>query len=516
MTSDDGQRLRAVIETAVDGVILIDADGTVQTFNKACETLFGYAAAEVVGRNVRMLMPEPYHGQHDGYLRRYLDTGERRIIGIGREVAARRKDGSVFPIELSVGEAQQGDDRSFVGIIRDITARKQAEQELSDSLERLRAVIDTAVDGVILIDADGTVRTFNKACETLFGYPADEVVGRNVRMLMPEPYHGQHDEYLRRYLDTGERRIIGIGREVAARRKDGSVFPIELSVGEAQQGDDRSFVGIIRDITARKEAETALLLHTRELERLNRTLKRQSEDLERSNSELRLFASAASHDLKEPLRKIRTFGDFLLSEYGDRLDEDGQRYVEVMVDGATRMGRMIDGILAYSRAGLAELEIGEVDLAELWHAVCCDLDIQVEEAGAVISAEELPVVEGDAARLHQVFQNLLSNALKYRSPHRPLRISITAERRAAVPGRDECVISIADNGIGFEQAFAEAIFEPFKRLQGRKGVDGVGLGLALCHRIVRLHTGTIEAEGRPDGGATFRVVLPLRQEVRHG
>lgn len=386
----------------------------------------------------------------------------------------------------------------------------------SDNRQRLRAVIETAVDGVILIDADGTVQTFNKACETLFGYPAEEVVGRNVRMLMPEPYHGQHDDYLRRYLDTGERKIIGIGREVAARRKDGSVFPIELSVGEAQQGDGRSFVGIIRDITARKDAETALILHSRELERLNRALKRQSEDLERSNSELRLFASAASHDLKEPLRKIRTFGDFLMSEYGDRLDEDGQRYVEVMVDGATRMGRMIDGILAYSRAGLAELEIGEVDLAELWRSVCDDLEIQIEEAAATISVEELPTVEGDAARLHQVFQNLLSNALKYRSPHRPLRISITAERRAAVPGGEECVIAIADNGIGFEQAFAEAVFEPFKRLQGRKGVDGVGLGLALCHRIVRLHNGSIEAEGRPDEGAAFRVVLPLRQEVRHG
>ncbi|MEQ9331706.1 PAS domain S-box protein [Thalassobaculum sp.] len=518
---DSAERLRAVIDTAVDGVILIDSEGIVQTFNKACEGLFGYVADEVVGRNVRMLMPEPYHGEHDGYLRRYLATGERKIIGIGREVSARRKDGTVFPIELSVGEteapeARPGGEHGFVGIIRDISARKQAERELSDSLARLRAVIGTAVDGVILIDSNGIVQSFNAACEGLFGYQADEVVGHNVRMLMPEPYHGEHDGYLQHYLDTGERKIIGIGREVSARRKDGTVFPIELSVGEAQQGADRIFVGIIRDVTARKEAETALIRHTRELERLNRALRLQSVDLERSNDELRLFASAASHDLKEPLRKIQTFGDFLVTEHADRLDDEGRHYVGVMVDGAARMARMIDGILAYSRAGLAEIDVSRVDLAELWHAVCSDLEIQVAEADATVSVQPMPAIEADAVRLHQVFQNLLSNALKYRSPSRPLTVSVDAATRPAAGGREEVVMSVVDNGNGFDPAYADAIFEPFKRLQGRKGVDGIGLGLALCHRIVRLHSGAIEAEGRPGIGATFRVTLPVRQEARNG
>jgi two-component system, LuxR family, sensor kinase FixL len=385
-----------------------------------------------------------------------------------------------------------------------------------DSGERLRAVIDTAVDGVILIDSSGTVQTFNKACEELFGYAADEVVGRNVRMLMPEPYHGQHDDYLRRYLETGERRIIGIGREVSAQRKDGTVFPVELSVGEAQQGADRIFVGTIRDVTARKEAETALILHSRELERLNRALRRQSVDLERSNAELRLFASAASHDLKEPLRKIQTFGDFLMAEYADRIGEEGRHYIAIMVDGAARMARMIEGILAYSRAGLTEIEVAEIDLTEHWRAVCSDLEIQIEEAGATISIGTMPTIEADPVRLQQVFQNLLSNALKYRSANRPPSIVVDAEIRGGGSGGGDCVISIADNGSGFDPEFAEAIFEPFKRLQGRKGVDGVGLGLALCHRIVRLHSGSIEAEGRPGVGATFRVVLPVRQEARHG
>lgn len=520
MMPESSERLRAVIDTAVDGVILIDSAGIVQTFNKACEAMFGYGADEVIGRNVRMLMPEPYHGEHDGYLRSYLATGERKIIGIGREVAARRRDGTVFPIELSVGEARSqgdrsGDGRTFVGIIRDITARKQAERQLSDSLERLRAVIDTAVDGVILIDTSGSVRTFNKACERMFGYVADEVIGRNVHMLMPEPYRSEHDGYLRHYLDTGERRIIGIGREVRARRKDGSVFPIELSVGEVAQGEDGMFVGIIRDVTARKEAETAMILYAREQERLNRALKRKSEDLERSNDELRLFASAASHDLKEPLRKIRTFGDFLQTETADQLGEDGRRYVDIMVDGAARMSRMIDGILAYSRAGLADLQVTQTDLADLWGMVCSDLEIQVQEAEATIEIGPMPAIDGDPIRLQQVLQNLLSNAIKYRSPSRPLRVTATAEIRDHGPAGEICVLTVTDNGIGFDPQYVTAIFEPFKRLQGRR-TDGIGLGLALCHRIVRLHNGSIEAEGRPGSGATFRVSLPVRQEVRHG
>lgn len=387
---------------------------------------------------------------------------------------------------------------------------------MPESSERLRAVIETAVDGVILIDTAGVVLTFNKACEALFGYRADEVIGSNVRMLMPEPYHREHDGYLRGYLDTGDRKIIGIGREVAARRKDGTVFPIELSVGEARQGDDRTFVGIIRDITARKQAETAMILYAREQERLNRALKRQSQDLERSNDELRLFASAASHDLKEPLRKIRTFGDFLLTENAEQLGEDGRRYVDIMVDGAARMSRMIDGILAYSRAGLQDLQVSQVDLGGLWGVVCDDLEIQIGEAGASVEIGDMPTVDGDPIRLQQVLQNLLSNALKYRSPARPLKVTAGAELRDHGPGGEVCVLTVSDNGVGFDPQYASAIFEPFKRLQGRRQTEGIGLGLALCHRIVRLHNGSIEAEGSPGSGATFRVVLPLRQEARHG
>jgi PAS domain S-box-containing protein len=196
-------RLRAVVDTAVDGVIVIDAYGKVLMFNPACERLFGYRAEDVLGENVKMLMPEPYQSGHDAYLRNYRDGGEPKIIGIGREVLGRKRNGATFPMDLSVGEALEDGEPIFIGTIRDLTERKAAEKALRESAERTRAVVETAVDGVILIDAFGNVLVFNPACERLFGYAAREVVGQNVRMLMPPPYREGHDSYIANYRRTG-------------------------------------------------------------------------------------------------------------------------------------------------------------------------------------------------------------------------------------------------------------------------------------------------------------------------
>src|SRR5258705_238057 len=251
--------MRALIEPAVDGAILIDARGVVLMFNPACEKLFGYCADEVIGKNVKMLMPEPYRHEHDGYVANYLDSRKPKIIGIGREVVGLRKDGSTFPMDLSVGEAKhQGGGSIFVAIIRDITERKSAERALHESAGRMHALIETAVDGAILIDARGVVLMFNPACERLFGYSADEVIGKNVKMLMPEPYRHEHDGYIANYRDSRKPKIIGIGREVVGLRADGSTFPMDLSVGEAKhQGGGSIFVGI-RHATTRNNSAAAV------------------------------------------------------------------------------------------------------------------------------------------------------------------------------------------------------------------------------------------------------------------
>ena len=253
--SDSTERYRSIVETAVDAIVTIDETGVIDSVNPATETLFGYAAEEMVGHNVSMLMSEPQASEHDGYLRRYLAGGEPRIIGIGREVVARRKDGSTFPMHLAVGQMEVDGRTMFTGVIRDLSDRFAAEEALRASEERYRAIIDTAVDGIIGIAADGTLADFNRAAERIFGYSAAEVVGRNVRMLMPEPDHSAHDGYLRRYLAGGEPRIIGVGREVVGLRKDGSTFPMHLGVSQVRHGGERRFAGIVRDMTDLRAAE---------------------------------------------------------------------------------------------------------------------------------------------------------------------------------------------------------------------------------------------------------------------
>jgi two-component system sensor histidine kinase EvgS len=255
---DSTERHRSIVETAVDAIITIDETGRVESVNPAGERMFGWSAADLIGHNVRVLMPEPDASGHDGYLRRYLTDGDPRIIGSGRQVSGLRRDGTTFPMYLSVGEMRVRGRRMFTGIVRDVTDRVRAEERLRASEARHRAIVETAVDAIITISSRGIVDSFNSAAERIFGYSADEVIGRNVSMLMPEPDRSAHDGYLARYLGGGDPRIIGKGREVTGRRKDGSTFPMHLAVSELMVGDERRFTGIVRDISDLKRAEREL------------------------------------------------------------------------------------------------------------------------------------------------------------------------------------------------------------------------------------------------------------------
>jgi|GEM_PF-581808 len=259
----DGALLRSVVETVIDGILTIDSWGTIITANSAVTKLFGYAPDEIIGQNVKILMPEPYHGEHDSYLHNYHESGVRKIIGIGREVSGLRKDGSVFSMELAVGETTTPSGQIFTGIVRDITERKKAEEELRRERGLLSAVVETAVDGIITIDEEGIILSANSATVSIFGYLAEELIGENVRILMPDPYHGEHDQYLKNYMGGGEAKIIGIGRQVKGRRKSGEMFPLELAVSETHTEDGRIFTGIVRDITDRVLSEESLMENQR-------------------------------------------------------------------------------------------------------------------------------------------------------------------------------------------------------------------------------------------------------------
>ncbi len=248
----------AILDAATDGMITIDAKGVVGTFNRAAEGIFGYGASEVIGRNIKMLMPDPYHSDHDGYLAAYKATGRPKIIGSGREVTGLRKDGSTFPMDLAVGESRQGQQRLFAGIVRDITARKVAEQRLRDSEAQTRTILETAADGIITLDSNGTMLTANVAAEGMFGYRAPELVGQNVTMLIPEAYQSGYEEFSAGHRAGGLPKITALCREAEGRHRSGAIFPLEFSVGEADVGGRRVFTAIVRDVSNRKKSEEDL------------------------------------------------------------------------------------------------------------------------------------------------------------------------------------------------------------------------------------------------------------------
>lgn len=260
---------KGIFDTALDAIITISEQGIVETFNPAAEMLFGYFPDEVVGKNVNILMPEPYAHEHDNYLKRYLVSGNRKIIGFGREVRGKKKDGTIFPMHLAVSEALLDNRRVFVGFSRDISDLKNAEERLRVSESRANAILNTAVDGIVTINEKGTIQSINIAVKRLFQYDEEELIGKPVNVLMPSPYCEEHDEYLHRYMKTGQRKVIGIGREVVARRRDGSIFPMLLSVSEFRLGEERYFTGIIRDISAIKQTEEELKKNNVVLEEQN-------------------------------------------------------------------------------------------------------------------------------------------------------------------------------------------------------------------------------------------------------
>ncbi len=374
---------------------------------------------------------------------------------------------------------------------------EHAAAALLESETRFRTLIETVPDGIISIDSKGTVEMYNQAAEHLFGYGKDEVLGHNINMLMPEPYHSQHDTYLSNYLSTGIKKIIGIGREVIGKRKNGTTFPMYLSIGEMQVGERRMFTGIMHDLTELKQAQDHILL-------LNQKLEQYVRDLERSNHELQQFAYAASHDLKEPLRMVSTYCQILEEDYGDELDDDAKEYIGFAVDGAHRMQSLIDGLLEYSRVGTHKNPIADTDCEKVLEQVLLNLHISIKESAAEITKDPFPTVQADEKQLNQVFQNLIGNALKYRHEESP-RIHLSVQKT-----EQDWQFGVHDNGIGIDPKHVERIFIIFQRLHPKNEYPGTGIGLAICKKIIERHGGRIWVESNPPRGTIFYFTLPIQ------
>jgi PAS domain S-box-containing protein len=387
--------------------------------------------------------------------------------------------------------------RINLALREEIEGHKQTEAKLLQGLEsgrqagdaKLRAFFDAASQPIVVVSGDGRIVLVNQRTAEMFGYQESELMGQPLEILLPERYRSAHVQHRKSYFAEPEVRSMGVGLDLAGRRKDGSEFPVEVGLSCVQTEDGLLAFGMIADITERKRAQ-------QELMHVNAALRR-------SNAELEQFTYVASHDLQEPLRVVVSYLQLLERRYADRLDQDGLDFLHYAVDGATRMKQLMQDLLRLSRAGTQAVDFRQVAAGTLLEMAKENLKAAIDESSAVITTDALPPVVADAGLLTQVFQNLIANAIKFQTRGVQPRIHVSA-----APQGSGWVFSVRDNGIGIEPRHAERIFRMFERLHGNDEYPGSGIGLAIAQRIVERHGGRIWVESTPGDGSTFHFSLP--------
>lgn len=404
-----------------------------------------------------------------------------------------------------------GDDPGFVARLLLVTTDmivaglvyvyKQATDLNRQARLRFDALMDNSPDAVVTTNVSGTILQTNRGVEKVLGYTPAELVGRNVRMLMPEPYHTEHDGYMQRYAATRERRIIGSIREVVGRHKDGTTLPLDLLVTELPSEGQVEYVGILRDLSVRKRQEENLRVA---LGRLGAY----TADLERSNRELDDFAYIASHDLKEPLRGIHNHSRFLLEDYQELLDSDGKRRLDRLVRLSQRMEKLVNDLLYFSRIGRLELAVRPTDIDAVVADVVLTLEQFLEERHArVVVQDELPEIRCDSVRVGEIFRNLIVNAVKYNdNPEKRVDVGFLPKAVDRAGRERSQVFFVRDDGKGIAQEFHDDIFRMFKRLE-RTDDDGTGAGLTFVRKIVHRHGGEVWLHSDLGRGTTFFFTL---------
>jgi two-component system sensor kinase FixL len=490
-----GSRLQAVVDALFEALIVTNADGIIDTFNAAASRMFAYPAADVIGHDFRMLLAETDCSQRANFLQIYLSTKADKTVSQDGGLLGKRRDGSVFPIELRVNQACIEGEQLFVATIRDTIERCAVGQLAAAEVVRTQAIMNTVVDGLITIDHAGVIETFNPAAGRIFGYPVKDVIGRNIRMLMPEPYHSAPDGFPSGDPGTADPKVIGLGREVRGRRRDGGVFPMDLGVSETNVAGRQIFVGTVRDITERKRSESAM--------------RESIAALSRSNQELDEFAYIASHDLREPLRGLSNNAQYLKEDFGDIIGESGGRRIARIFFLCQRLEHLINDLLYFSRLGRQDLAIRSTDLNTVIADIELTLEASLEEANAkILVAEPLPVIRCDLPRITEAFRNLIANAIKYNDkPEKRIEIGSTWQ-----DGRH--VFHVRDNGIGIPAQFHGDIFRIFKRLNDEdEKVRGSGVGLTLVKKIIERQGGKIWLESEVGVGTTFYFFIEKLQET---
>ena len=481
-------RYRGLLEAAPDAMVVVNQGGGIVLLNVQAEKQFGYHRDELVGQRVKNIIPEGFAERLIADGLRSAEDARAQRIGTGIELTGRRKNGSEFPIEIMLSPLESAEGILVTAAIRNISVRKDAEKHLAQVEGRYRGLLEAAPDAMVVVNPSGEIVLLNVQAEKQFGYRRDELVGQKVKNIIPEGFAERLIADGLRSAEDALAQQIGTGIELNGRRKDGSQFPFELMLSPLESTEGILVTAAIRDITTRKKSEANLL--------------QKVEELNRSNEELGQFAYIASHDLQEPLRMVASYTQLLSRRYKGKLDPDADEFIAFAVDGASRMQRLIQDLLAYSRVGTKGQDLLSTSSEDAFQRSLINLRGAIEDSGALVTHDSLPSVLADEMQLVQLFQNLVGNAIKYQNPGIP-RIHVSATQN----GQNKWIFSVRDNGLGIDPQYFERIFGMFQRLHKREEFAGTGIGLAICKKIVERHGGSISVESQPGRGSTFRFGL---------
>jgi PAS domain S-box-containing protein len=473
-------RFRLVVEAAPNAMLMIDENRSITLLNRKTEELFGYTRVELIGQAIEVLVPDRFRTKHPAFVEGFFAVPQARAMGAGRDLFGRRKDGSEVPIEIGLNPIETDQGVFTLAAIIDISERRRAEA----AHERLAAIVESSDDAIIGMTLRGVITNWNQGAERLFRYSAAQVVGRPIGVVVPPHLVDEKSRLIER---------VGAGdnvrhHETKRRRSDGTDIDVSVTLSPIR---DAANVVIGISSIARDISE----------------LKRRDDELRRSNAELEQFAYVASHDLQEPLRMVANYTELLAERYRGKLDERADKYIHYASDGARRMQRLVADLLAYSRVGSQGKPLAPVDCKEVVGVVLESLQAMMRDANATVVCETLPVVQADEIQLRQLFQNLIGNAIKFRSAVPP-KIHVKATAQGGM-----WLFSVSDNGIGMDMQYAERIFQMFQRLHELGKYEGSGIGLAIAKRIIERHGGRIWVDSQVGLGTTFHFTLQAQKSV---